>query len=143
MKKYFLAAIIVFFIAGCSTLGALGDWANENPAVADLVVSQAIHRYIDDDVFKAARVVASISATERYLEGTPTATVDALLQVLNASIEWEHLSTADRMLVRDLIGVVQINLAQKQVDGELDPDELIGVKSLLRTARRAAEAYAT
>jgi hypothetical protein len=143
MKEVLLMAAIAFFLAGCSYLGVLGDWANENPAVADLVVSQAVHRYIDEDADKATRVVASIAATEQFLEGTPTTTVDALFDVLNASINWDNLSTADQALAQGLIVAVQVSLEQKQIDGELDPDEVLGIKSLLRTARRAAEAYVT
>jgi hypothetical protein len=143
MKKFLLATSIALFLASCSYMGVLGDWANENPAVADLVVSQAVHRYIDEDADKAARVVASISATEQFLDGNPTTTVDTLFDVLNASINWDNLSTADQALAQGLIVAVQVNLEQKQVDGELDPDEVLGIKSLLRTARRAAEAYVT
>lgn len=144
MRNFLLSLVAVIQLAGCAQLAGLGDWANENPLVADIVTRQAVARYIIadyDQQSRAARVVTVIASAEEFLDGNPTATVDAIFFVVQANINWEGLSIPDRILVEDLLAIIQYQLQQKQIQGSLDPDEVLGVRSLLKTARDAASLY--
>jgi hypothetical protein len=135
------AFVAVLLCGACAQLAGVSDWVNENPHTADLVISQSIARYIessDDQPATAARVEATVATAINYLDGNPTATLDQLLQVVNDSINWDSLSISDRILVQDLIGLVQVQLVDIQVSGELSEDEKIGIRSMLNTIRRTA-----
>ncbi len=139
--------VLTVFLVGCAQLSSLGDWANENPAVADIVIRQSVARYIgggdtaDDEAVRAESVTRVAALAESFLDGNPKATVDELLRVVDASIDWGSMSVPDRLLVEDLLTLTQMQLLAKQTDGALDPDELLGVRSLLKTARSAAQRY--
>lgn len=139
--RLFLAALL---LSGCAQLAGISDYVNENPLVADIVTRQAVARYVeagDNTSGRADSVVRVVGNLEVWLDGNPTANVQALVDVLNSSINWDNLSPADALLVQDLTAILVLKLTGAVEDGDLDPDEVLGIRSLLVTARRAAELY--
>jgi hypothetical protein len=143
-KQYMVLMVPLLILSGCAQLAAISDYVNENPLVADIATRQAVARYVeagDDTSTRAAGVVRVVGNLELFLDGNPQATVEALITVINSSINWDNLSISDRLLAEDLIAILVIKLNQVVSDGEMDADELLGIRSLLVTARRAAELY--
>jgi hypothetical protein len=143
-KQYMVLMVPLLILSGCAQLAAISDYVNENPLVADIATRQAVARYVeagDDTSTRAAGVVRVVGNLELFLDGNPQATVEALITVINSSINWDNLSISDRLLAEDLIAILVIKLDQVVSDGEMDADELLGIRSLLVTARRAAELY--
>jgi hypothetical protein len=143
-KQYMVLMVPLLILSGCAQLAAISDYVNENPLVADIATRQAVARYVeagDDTSTRAAGVVRVVGNLELFLDGNPQATVEALITVINSSINWDNLSISDRLLAEDLIAILVIKLDQVVSDGEMDAGELLGIRSLLVTARRAAELY--
>lgn len=147
MKNVIVAMAAVLVITACAALEQAGDWVNDNPLVADLVVRQSVARYIDagdtqvEKSQRAADVKTVIERTTTYLDGNPQTGVAGIMDALNANIAWDRLSAADRLLVQDIMLMVQLNLAQKQAEDQLAADTALAVRSLLRTAVSAASLF--
>lgn len=145
MKKLFLALCALVVISGCQVFKSIGEYANENPIAVQIVTRQAVFRYIDAGDTQAAKdsraasVMDVVQRADAFLEGNPVASVDTLLQVVDSAINWEGLSAADRLLVQDVMTLVALSLEQRQSEGLLDEDAVIGLRAILRTSVEAAE----
>ncbi len=143
MKKLILT-IFVTLVAGCSVLNDIGRYAQENPIVVDAATRQAVFRYIDagdTEVAKdkrARQVVTVIKNVDDFLQGNPTASTTTLLVVVESQIKWDKLALADRVLVQDVMSLVRLNLENKQREGLLDENAVIGIRAVLKTAQAAA-----
>lgn len=142
--KIYLTAIALMLVTACATLEKVGDFANGNPIVASAVVRQAVARYVDagdtreDQKARASAVRDVLELTRAQLAGSPRSTVSEIMNTLESYIAWDSMSPADEMLARDVLMVVQLQLAQKQKGGELSEDAMIGIRALLQTAISAA-----
>ena len=141
--KVVLACLL---LAGCAQIGAIGDWVNENPMAADIVVRQSVARMIDasdDPAAKATRVVEVLEVAAIYLDGNPTTTVAELLVAMNDAIRWDNMSVPDQLLVQDLLAIIQLDLTAKVGAGDLGADADLGLRSMINTAKRTAGLYAS
>jgi hypothetical protein len=136
-----LKLLPVLFLFGCASLSGISDYVNENPLVADLAARQAAHRYINDNPDRAVDFIEVLDNVDAQLEAGLVVTVDTLILVFEDSINFDRMSIADQELVRSLLIITQQILVQKEIEGELDPEELLGVRSLIRSARDAATLY--
>lgn len=142
--KNLIAVVLLLILSGCSTLAGISDYVNENPLVADIATRQAVARYIEQGENTGTRadsVVRVVTNLETWLDGSPTVTVESLIVTLNSLINWDNLSPADTLLVQDLTALIVWKLSSAEDEGDLTPDTLLGLRSLLVTARRAATLY--
>lgn len=139
-----LLGILGLGLVGCSAIEKAGETLKENPVVADLVVRQAVFRYIEagdtheEQIARGDRVCAVVTATETYLIGSPEARVAELLTVIDSQIHWDALSRADRLLVEDVMLIVQLELERRQQRAELSTDAVLGIEALLNSAKKSA-----
>jgi hypothetical protein len=145
IKKPYIIIALVLLVASCALVDDIGEYAQKNDFVVNLAVSQGVMRYIDsgdteqDKQNRQDGVIRLVDTMEQYIDGNPSAVVGTIFEVLIARINWDAMSDADQSLVRDIIGLVELKLEEKQQDGVLSPDAIIGLKSLLQTARNAAQ----
>lgn len=142
--KTAITLLLALSLASCSFLNDVGQYAQDNPIIVDAATRQAVFRYIDageteaDKNSRAEAVVDTVRDVDSFLQGSPTSSVDTLLGVVEAQVKWGKLSTADRFLVQDILSLVRLNLENKQREGLLDPEAVIGIRALLETALQAA-----
>ena len=140
MKRIYLLLALLVSLAGCSILNDVGQYASDNPLIVNAAVRQAVFRYIDAGNSEAAKnarargVIEVVQEVDTFLEGNPTASVSTLLAVAQEHIPWGNLEIADRLLVEDILAMVRLSLEQKQSEGLLDPDAVVGLRAILQTA---------
>ena len=61
-----------------------------------------------------------------------------LLAVIESEIRWDKLAISDALLLRDVMAVVRHNLQNRQSEGLLDADAVVGLRAVLNTARATA-----
>jgi hypothetical protein len=115
----------------------------DNPVLMGVAVSQATHRYINEDKAKAARVVVVADKALAVMEDDIKVPVELLIAAVRSEIQWNTLSTADKALV-DSILLVATNMIQVQIDDNMiDAEEMIGVRATVKLVRDAAMLYAS
>lgn len=135
-------------LSGCSTFETLGDYVRENPVFSSIVTRQAVARYIaagdtqQDQQRRANNVNKTVSKVAAVLEGNPETTVDTLLITIDSAIDWSELSPADRILVTDIVMLVEAELRTYEVENEpVDSDAVIAIRGLFEVAKSAAQIY--
>lgn len=148
--KLVIAAFFAVFLclSGCSAINTLGDYVSENPVFASIAARQAVARYISAGGDQAAQterandVNRRIGSAINYLDGNPQTTVDELLLTIDAQIDWHKLHPSDRVLVKDIVRLVELELREYEVEHEPIKDSArIAIKALLETAIDAAQIY--
>lgn len=142
MKSRFhisLLAVLVaaFFISSCATL-------KENDAVVRLVLQQATLRAIDASGHpesRALRVIEIVTDARKFVSGNPQSTVDVITQVVVAQIDFEGMSPADQLLVRDLISIATAEIQSRINTGDLNGEQLVYVDTVLGYIESAAQLW--
>lgn len=146
-NSFFGAAIIAVFlclIQGCSTFETLGDYVSENPLIAQVATRQAVAQYIaegdslEEEIARAQSVKNRIKKVLIFLDGDPEAKVSDLMVVINDSIEWDELTFRDRLLVQDIVKLVEDELEEAV---EIDDSVRVVLSVMLETAISAAQIY--
>lgn len=144
MLRILFTTLCLIVVSGCSTVQRAADFVNSNPLFMDITVRQAVTRIIDagetdeEKTLRAIEVQASAQKVLAFMEGNPTATSSTLMSVIRSSIPEEKLTRADKILVEDLMIILQLRLADDVKARNLPDDTVIAVRSLLNTALSAA-----
>lgn len=144
MFKCILLFVVVVATTGCETLS---DAVSENPFFANVAVRQAVAAYIDAgdtpdaQLKRAIEVRSRVELMQVYLQGNPTASTTNIMAVIDSQIEWEELDPQDRLLVQDIMRLVEWQLVKQQHENKLDPDTQILIRALLSTVVSAAGAF--
>jgi len=147
MKNLFIALIAVITISGCSALETLGDYVNENQLFADIATRQAVGRYIaagdtiEAEKSRALQVETRLERILRYVDGNPSATTGGLMSIIEKSIDWGELEPADRLLVTDILTLLNKELDQYEGGPKLSDTAQIAIRGLFETAMSAARVY--
>ena len=147
MKNIILAVIFAVGFTGCTAFETLGDYINENQLFADIATRQAVGRYIaagdtlESENKRALQVETRLERVARYVEGNPSATADGLMLLVESSIEWDQLDTADKLLVTDILALLKKELERYKGKQGLSDTAQIAIKGLLDTAISAARVY--
>ena len=135
-----LAALCIWMLEGCTNTSPITD----NSAMVDTAVRQAVFKYVDagrTEADKDARAVAVVDTMEsigKYLEGSPTSDFDMLLIIIASQIRWEMLSVTDAAVLRDVMMLIRHNLQNRQSEGLLEKDAIVGLRALLQTVIKTA-----
>lgn len=144
------AALIAVFlcVSGCSAFETLGDYVRENPVFVSIASRQAVARYIaagdtiEAQEKRAGKVVSTSGKIMAVLEGNPTTTVDTLLITIDSAIDWGELSPADRLLVTDVVSMVEFELRKYEVENEpINSASRVAIRGLFEVAKSAAKMY--
>lgn len=143
-----LATAFLFLNTGCSVVQTLGDYVQENPVFASVATRQAVARYIAAADTPEAQHQRAIDVDRRvnkvllYLDGSPETTVDALMIAIDQAIDWDELQPADRILVADIVFLVEAELRQYEVEhSPIEESARIAIKGLFEVAVSAAQIY--
>lgn len=149
MKLIFalIALIALAALAGCQSFNKALSYAQSNPIIVNVATKQAVARFVnggDTPEAKTARaleVERVVRSVEHFLEGNPTASSKTILLVLKANVDFDALSVADRLLVDDILTVVEANLSKNEQAGLLDDRAVIRIRVLLRTLMQTAALF--
>jgi hypothetical protein len=140
--KGLILVLLVGLMSGCSTLETLGDYVKDNPVKASFAFRYATAKYIDSgktDAIKDRRaneVVSTSSKVLAFIDDNPTVSVSDVMQYLDAVIDWGSLDVADRMLVNDILQIVEADLSVHETQ-----NPLVNIRELLDTVISAALLY--
>lgn len=147
-KAALVAVFLCLSLVGCSVMETLGDYLNENPVFTSMATRQAVGRYIaagktvEEERERAADVQRRISKVMHYVDGNPTTSIDTLLAIIDSNIEWEKLEPVDRLLVQDVVMLVEVELRKYESEANVLSDTTsIAIKALFQTAISAAQIY--
>ena len=149
-KAYLVAATIAAFLclSACSVVQTLGDYVAENPVFASVATRQAVARYIsaadtpEAQAERAKDVERRINKVTAFLDGNPTTTIDALMDAIDLAIDWDEMQPADRILVEDIVFLVEAELRQYEVENSpIEETALIAIRGLFEVAISAAQIY--
>ena len=145
--KLFLWVFFFTIASGCTTMSRLYSYTQDNPVIVDLAVRQAVFRYIDagssiqDKQDRAGRVKDVVEQVEYFLEGNPTASTHTLWLIVKSNINMDNLEAADRLLVEDIVTLVELNIERSSEETILDEPVIIQVRVLLRTLIKTAALF--
>lgn len=135
-------------LSGCSTFETLGDYVRENPVFSSFAARQAVARYIaaGDSVESQEKRAGDVDKTTlkvmAVLDGDPETTVDTLMLTIDSAIPWDELSIEDRLLVTDIVSLVEFELKKYEVENEpINQGAVIAIRGLFEVARSAAQLY--
>lgn len=149
-KQAVIAALVAVFLClgGCSAIETIADYTSDNPVLASTATRLAVGRYIaagatiEEENQRAAEVVKRVNKALTYLDGAPASPPGALLEVLKKSVAWDELTPADRLLVLDVMALVQYEIEKNAAsDPVLTAETRLTLRDLLATAARAAKFY--
>ena len=148
MKKILLAFMIVL-ASGCTLLNTLGDYIDDNPVMVNIATSQVVSRYIEKagstveaKQARAADFQLRVENVLLFVDSNPDITVDGLLATIDSSIDWKQLSVPDRILVSDIVALIEIELRQYELQGPTFNNETkFTLRALLNVAIRSAGLY--
>lgn len=139
-------ALVLANISGCSAFAKLGDYVADNPLIAQVATRQAVAQYIsggetlEEEIERAEQIKKRVKKVLLFVDENEAATVSDLMAVIDSSIEWDQLTYADRLLVQDIVSLVEIELNKATVP-RLSEDARIVISTLFKTALSAAELY--
>lgn len=135
-------------ITACSTFELVSDYVSDNPLIAQLATRQAVAQYIaegetlEEEIARAQSVKKRITKVLLFVDENARATVPELMAVIDSAIDWDELTYHDRLLVQDIVRLVEIEL--EEATGPRIPEEArIVLVTLFRTAISAAQMYAS
>ena len=128
-----MAVLLMFSVSGCSLLEVVED----SPMASYIVVQQSTLRFIGDDVERAERVIEIAEQVEEYAAGTVT--VALLIDYTRAQVRWDKMSLADAALLDSLLMQLSISLEDKMGTGELSPEDLINVQTVVEWIKQNAQ----
>ena len=134
-------------LSGCTAFNTLGDYINENEVLTSIAARQAVAHYIaagdtiEAENKRAKQIETRLERIAHYIDGNPKATSDSLLALVNASIDWGELERADKLLVEDIMTLLEKELKQYDSGGGLSESSRIALRGLFDTAISAARIY--
>ncbi len=141
MKNILLASIIIL-LSACTTLETINDYISENDMLTSIAARQAVGRYIaagdtlEAETRRAESVVDILNKVNSFIDGNPKASPGDILKVVESNIKWDKLETSDRMLVSDILF-----LLNKELETKDEAPKLIAIRALFDTAISAARVY--
>ena len=133
MCKALILAGMLVGMAGCSLLEVVED----SPMASYIVVQQSTLRFIGDDVERAERVMEIAEQVGEYTAGTVT--VALLIDYTRAQVRWDKMSLADAALLDSLLMQLSFSLEDKMGTGELSPEDLVNVQTVVGWIKSNAE----
>ena len=139
-------AITAGTLTACSSLELVSDYVSDNPLLAQVATRQAVAQYIsdgetiEDEIERAQQVKKRIAKVLLFVDEESSASVSQLMTVIDSSIEWDELTYQDRLLVQDIVSLVEIEL-QSATEPIITESTKLVLRTLFETALSAASLY--
>jgi hypothetical protein len=117
---------------GCSAT------APTQEATLNLLVRQATVRALQNKPERAPRAKEIIGEARQLTTGEKDVTVALAVAAMRGVIEWDRLTPADRLLIEDIMTMIQIDLENHLGSGILNPEQKAFLDKLLQSAEQAA-----
>lgn len=130
-----VAAFLFLATAGCAQFQSVLKTVEQS----DIGVRIATAEYIGGDIATAERVSALAAEALSRVDETVTIRFDRLAEQADAMIPWHRMSPGQRILAEELFLAAQRKLEEMVISGELSPDGVASLRSILRTIQKTAE----
>lgn len=94
-----------------------------------------------DPVLKAQRIRSIVSGALALVDSDDSVTLPFVENAVRSRIDWDSLTAADYMAATALIETLRMELEARVGSGELDPDALLPVQTVLGWVIEATGAY--
>lgn len=138
---YMLIAIIAVALPACATMKTLFSPSSQHSATARVVVQVAVFNLITEKPEYKEKILAITKTVKAYLDEKPSASVTAVVGLVNEQIHWDKLKPDERMLVQTLMAVVEMNLTEKVNDKTLPADLKVTVGQLISWIESVVQPY--
>lgn len=125
---------VAIAMTACATVKSALDAVDEH----DIGVRIATAEYIGGDSATAGRVASLSAEAQQRLEGDVEIPMDRLAAEADQMIPWHRMSPGRRIVAEELFLAVQRRLESMAVDGELPPDAVLSLRSILQTIEATA-----
>lgn len=127
-------ALAMIYLSGCTAVGTALSELEEH----SLGIRMATAEYIGADAGTAERVIQFARSAEAQLGGDVAIRLDRLAAEVDAFIPWHRMSPAQRILAEDLFVSIEQRLGVLAINGELPPEGVASLRSILETIERTA-----
>lgn len=128
-----LALAMVYF-SGCTTLGSALSALEDH----DVTIRIATAEYIGADAATAERVIQLANSAQARLASDASIRLDRLAVEADALIPWYQMSPGQRVLAEELFLSIEQRLSALVIEGELPPEGVASLQSILETIERTA-----
>lgn len=148
-----IAALVAVFLclSGCATLKSAaenaGDYIRENPVFVSIGTRTAIEFYIEQKdtlqqrIDRAKDVEARFDELLVFVDDNPSAPIDELVEYANSIIDWEELSPNDRVIVQEVVRLIEKEVRIYAEQNKIDDDVRVALRSVFEVAVSAAQVY--
>jgi predicted negative regulator of RcsB-dependent stress response len=119
-----ILAVLAFACAALFALPACNTTTGQQKIVAKLAVQYAVLKVTDKHPEKAARIVSIAREVQALAGGDGANTVDLLVGLIKAKVDFSKLDAADTLLANALIDTIGEQLKERVGSGTLSPDKL-------------------
>jgi len=146
LLSMFLLILFALGAFGCSHLERLGDVLKDNQdVIVDAAVRQAVFKYVDaadtaaEKGQRAIRVAEVAKKVDKVLDADADVSTAAIMSVIDTHIDWTQVDDSDQALIKGILGAIESRLQQRQREGVVSEDAVIGLKHLLKTVIKTAQ----
>ena len=125
---------LAFSFTGCQSTGS----GASRELLAHAAVTIATAKVIENNPTYAPRIAAIAADVRAVSSGEASTTVDAVIALARAKIDWSKLSPADAALVNLLLDAVKAELIARLGEAELPTDKLLVVAKIATWIEQAA-----
>ena len=129
MKSY-ISSILIAVIAGAALLFAGCQTLSESGTPERITVQYLTLKYIDGDADRAARVAERVAEITKVVQNE-SLLLSALREEVDDIIPWDDLADEELFLVKELMDMVNRELAQHVQDGIIPEDARVYIHTYL------------
>jgi len=135
--KLVLLLTTLFLFSGCSNMSVTQKIS------ANIAWSQVTARYIAEGnvSVRKARVVEVVDKIAVFVEGNPEAPISTLKEVINVTVDWSKVPTADRLLINTLIDAGLARIENEKLKGRIPEGSRMRVSEILDIVKQTALQY--
>lgn len=145
-------SMVVFLLTlsilhACSMIGTINDYVDKNSVLVNITTSQVVSRYIDaaktidDKKERAKEFSRRANKVLEFIDGNPQTTVDGLLLVIDSAIEWDKISYPDKILIGNIVLLIEVELRKLEADNSIDSEERFAIRALFNVAIKTADDF--
>lgn len=140
-KPHSILAVLAFACAALFSLPACTTTASgQQKVVARLAVQYAVLKVAEKNPAKVARIVAIAKEVQALAGGEGANTVDLLVALIKAKVDYSKLDAADTLLANALIDTIGEQLRERVGSGTIATDKLPLVAEVAKWVIESASA---
>lgn len=139
-RRFVVVAAAAALLSACTALGTTGSLALKT--AFQLALGKAIER-AEQPSERADRIIQGVDELLVYLQGDEEVTLEAMAGYAREVFNYEQRPLSEKILIDDLIQVVQISLQEAFDQTQLDEKTEVRLTEILTRTKAVAELYAS